>query len=127
MAGDPWEDTVSTEPEHGGELIPRPERTPDALRVALARIAPHRLAEMEQQKNEAFSLAAEHDTLGPLHGWLSVWAREVEIERRYDLSTRRRSALEALHRTSDKADPAFRAAMDELRAVEDEAARAVSE
>ncbi|WP_435188043.1 hypothetical protein [Streptomyces sp. bgisy126] len=117
---------MSTEPEHGGELIPRPERTPDALRVALARIAPHRLAEMEQQKNEAFSLAAAHDTLGPLHGWLSVWAREVEIERRYDLSTRRRSALEALHRTSDKGDPVFRAAMDELRAVEDEAARAVS-
>ncbi|MEU3691029.1 hypothetical protein [Streptomyces narbonensis] len=74
---------------------------------------------MEQQKNEAFSLAAEHDTLGPLHGWLSVWAREVEVERRYDLSTRRRSALDVLHHTSDKADPAFRAAMDELRAVED--------
>lgn len=118
---------MSTEPEQGGELIPRPQRTPDALRVALARIAPHRPAEMEQQKNEAFSLAAEHDTLGPPHGWLSVWAREVEIERRYDLSTRRLAALDALHRTRGKEDPAFRAAMDELRAVEDEAARAVSE
>ncbi|WP_318208055.1 MULTISPECIES: hypothetical protein [unclassified Streptomyces] len=118
---------MSTEPEHGGERIPRPERTPDALRVALARIAPHRLAEMEQQKNEAFSLAAAHDTLGPLHGWIGVWAREVEIERRYDLSTRRRSALDTLHRTSGRADPAFREAMDELRAVEAEATRAVSE
>ncbi|MEU8618040.1 hypothetical protein [Streptomyces sp. NPDC048623] len=82
---------------------------------------------MEQQKNAAFSLAAEHDSLGPIHGWLSVWAREVGIERRSDLSTRRRHALDVLHHTSGKGDPAFRAAMDELRAVEDEAARAVSE
>ncbi|MGA5063398.1 hypothetical protein ACPB9E_06375 [Streptomyces exfoliatus] len=118
---------MSTEPEHGAERIPRPERTPDALRVALARVAPHRLAEMEQQKNEAFALAAEHDTLGPQHGWLRLWAREVEVERRYDFSTRRRSALDTLHRTDDRTDPAFRAAMDELRAVEDEATRAVSE
>ncbi|ROQ32877.1 hypothetical protein EDD98_1875 [Streptomyces sp. PanSC19] len=117
---------MSTEPEHGGELIPRPQRTPDALRVALARIAPHRLAEMEQQKNEAFALAAEHDTLGPLHGWMNLWAREVEVEWRYDLSARRRAALDTLHHTSDRADPAFRAAMDELHAVEDEATRAVS-
>ncbi|MGW0465338.1 hypothetical protein ACWDX6_08715 [Streptomyces sp. NPDC003027] len=118
---------MSTQPDHGAELIPRPERTPDALRVALARIAPHRLPEMEQQKNAAFSLAAQHDTLGPIHGWMTVWAREVEIERRADLSTRRRNAVDAVHRTGSKEDPAFRAAMDELRAVEAEATRAVSE
>jgi len=32
-----------------------------------------------------------------------------------------------LHHTGGKGDPAFRAAMDELRAVDDEATRAVSE
>jgi hypothetical protein len=82
---------------------------------------------MEQQKNTAFSLAAEYDSLGPIHGWLKVWAREVEIERRSDLSLRRQRALDALHRTRDKADPVFRGAMDELRAVENEATQAVSE
>ncbi len=51
---------------------PRPERTPDALRLALARVAPHRLAEMEAQKNEAFALAAEHDELGPIRQWLTI-------------------------------------------------------
>lgn len=117
---------MSTQPDHSGELIPRPERTPDALRVALARIAPHRLGEMEQQKNTAFSLAAAYDSLGPIHGWLSVWAREVEIERLPDLSARRRHALDVLHGTGSKDDPAFRSAMDELRAVEDEAGREVS-
>ncbi|TVL89128.1 hypothetical protein [Streptomyces sp. SAJ15] len=103
-----------------GDLIPRPERTPEALRTALARIAPHRLAEMERQKNEAFSLAAEHNALGPIHQWLSIWAAEVEVERRPDLSGRRRNAEHAVH-TLDKDDPAWRAAMDELRAVLDEA------
>lgn len=49
---------------------------------------------MERQKNEAFALAAQHDTLGPLHGWLTIWADEVEIERRPDLYERRLKAEE---------------------------------
>jgi hypothetical protein len=45
---------MTTQPDHhSSELVPRPERTPDALRVAVAKIAPHRLREMEKQKNEA--------------------------------------------------------------------------
>lgn len=112
---------MTTGAGHGGELIPRPERTPDALRIALARIAPHRLDEMERQKNTAFALAAEHDALGPIHGWLRTWAREVEVERRPDLFERRRRALAAIQATGSNADPAFRPAMDELRAVEAEA------
>ncbi|MDW8474328.1 hypothetical protein QBA57_19615 [Streptomyces scabiei] len=34
--GHPLEDTMSTQADHGHELIPRPEQTPDALRAALA-------------------------------------------------------------------------------------------
>ncbi|MFG2980252.1 DUF6247 family protein [Streptomyces sp. NPDC048258] len=112
---------MTTQPEHGRELIPRPEHTPDALRIALARIAPHRLDEMERQKNTALALAAEHDTLGPIHGSLKTWAREVEIERRPDLFERRRRALATVHATGSNADPAFRPAMEDLRAVEAEA------
>lgn len=95
-----------------GTPIPRPERTPEALRIALARVAPHRLSEMEQQKNEALALAAEHDTPGPIRQWLTIWAAEVEIERRPDLAARRRDAERAAH-TLGKDDPAWRAAMDE--------------
>ncbi|CAM5420678.1 hypothetical protein SAVIM338S_02306 [Streptomyces avidinii] len=112
---------MATDDGHGGELIPRPDRTPGALRIALARIAPHRLEEMERQKNTAFALAAEHDALGPIHAWLRTWAREVEVERRPDLFERRRRALAAVQATGSNADPAFRPAMDELRAVEAEA------
>lgn len=101
-------------------LIPRPERTPEALRLALAGVAPHRLGEMEQQKNEAFTLAAEHNNLGPIRQWLTIWAAEVEIERRPDLAARRRNAERAAH-TLDRDDPAWRAAMDEVLAVLNEA------
>ncbi|MGV9855044.1 hypothetical protein ACWDWU_40790 [Streptomyces sp. NPDC003442] len=40
------------EPPTGG-LIPRPERPPESLRLALARVAPHRLDELLAVVNEA--------------------------------------------------------------------------
>ncbi|MEU7201616.1 hypothetical protein [Streptomyces sp. NPDC045470] len=82
------------------------------MRLSLARLAPHRLPEMEQQKNEAFELAARTGSLGPIRGWLTVWAGEIEIERRPDLLSRRRAAEHALQ-TLDHDDPAWSAARDE--------------
>lgn len=111
---------MSTARDPNAELIPRPARSPQSLRVAIARIAPHRLAEMEKQKDEAFALAAEHNTLAPIHQWLTVWAGEAEIERRPDLTWRRRNAEHACQ-TLDRDDPAWRTAADELRAVVNEA------
>ncbi|MFG2877847.1 hypothetical protein ACGFYU_23080 [Streptomyces sp. NPDC048337] len=116
---------MTTQPDHGAELIPRPERTPEAVRVAVARMAPHRLAELEQHKENALAAAIRSGKVGHLTHWLDWWMREVEIERRPDLFTRRNDALTALHRTTDKDDPAFRPAMDELAAIEAEAERAV--
>ncbi|MET9519279.1 hypothetical protein [Streptomyces sp. NPDC002994] len=114
---------MSTVPDPNAELFPRPERTPQALRLALARIAPHRLAEMERQKDEAFALAAGHDSLTPIHQWLVIWAGEVEIERRPDLTWRRRNAEHACQ-TLDRDDPAWKVAVEELRAVVNEARQA---
>ncbi|MFI5763946.1 hypothetical protein ACIA8F_23775 [Streptomyces sp. NPDC051563] len=118
---------MTTQPDHGAALIPRPERTPEAVRVALARIAPHRLAELEQHKENALAAAIRSGKIGHLTHWLDWWMREVEIERRPDLFTRRNDALTAIHRTTGKDDPGFRPAMDELSAVEAEAAQAVKE
>ncbi|CAM5556912.1 hypothetical protein [Streptomyces abikoensis] len=112
--------------EHfAGEAMPRPERTPDALRLALARLAPHRLADMERQKNEAFQLAAQNNSLGPIRGWMTIWAGEVEIERRPDLLARRRAAEQTVQ-TLDRDDPAWSAAMNELQAVLNEAREATA-
>ncbi|MCM2424217.1 hypothetical protein [Streptomyces sp. RKAG293] len=119
---------MTTQPHdhHGGERIPRPDRTPPALRAALAAVAPSRLAEMEQHKDEAFAAMAQDSKISHVHTWLAFWAREVEVERRPDLAQRRNHALRSLHTTTSKDDPAFRTAMEELRAVEAEADQAVS-
>ncbi|MEU8949370.1 hypothetical protein [Streptomyces sp. NPDC048489] len=118
---------MSTLPDHGAGLVSRSERTPDAVRVALARIAPHRLDEMEKHKEEALAAAIRTGKIGHLQHWLTHWSAQVEIERRPDLSARRSRALATIHGTAGKDNPAFRSAMGELRAVEDAATQAVSE
>ncbi|MEW2401704.1 hypothetical protein [Streptomyces sp. NPDC046862] len=117
---------MSTQPDHGQELIPRPERTPEAVRVALARIAPHRLGELERHKEQALTAAIADGKIGHLQHWLTYWHAQVEIERRPDLSARYRTALAAVHATDGRDDPAFRSGMNELTAVEAEAQQAVS-
>ncbi|MDN3262473.1 hypothetical protein QWJ26_22230 [Streptomyces sp. CSDS2] len=118
---------MTTQPDHHGhELIPRPERTPAAVRVALARLAPHRLSDMEQHKEQALGAALQDGKIGHLQYWLTYWQAQVEIERRPDLRSRYQSALGTVQSTAGPDAPDFRAAMAELRAVESEARQAVS-
>ncbi|MEU5699629.1 hypothetical protein [Streptomyces aurantiacus] len=108
---------------HNGyaELIPRPERTPEALRTALAVIAPHRLVEIQAEKDEAFAKAVEWQSLTPVRSWVLIWAREVEIARRPALSTRYADATSNLeHANLATAQDALR----ELSSVLDEAMKA---
>ncbi|MFD7441806.1 DUF6247 family protein [Streptomyces sp. NPDC059909] len=105
-----------TETGGPGPLIPRPERTPGALRVALAQVAPHRLAEMERQKDEAIAMAAQTGSLGPILRFLESWAVTVEIARHPAVAARLRAA-EYTAQTLDREDPARRDAMDEIRQV----------
>ncbi|MFG2251288.1 hypothetical protein [Streptomyces mirabilis] len=100
----------------GGPGITRPERTPAALRCALAQVAPHRLAEMERDKDEAIALAAATDRLGPIVQFFETWAVAVEIARNPALAARLRAAEHAA-RTTDRNAPVWRAAMDEIHAV----------
>lgn len=117
---------MTTQPDHGHELVPRPEPTPDAVRVALARIAPHRLSEMEQHMEQALAAALTDGKVGHLRHWLAYWQAQVEIERRPDLHSRHQAALAAVHATDSRDDPGFGEATAELRAVEAEAQQAVS-
>ncbi|MFJ4832390.1 hypothetical protein ACIP79_21180 [Streptomyces sp. NPDC088747] len=102
--------------EPGGPLIRRPERTPGALRVALAQVAPHRLAEMERQKDEAITLAARTGSLGPITQFLETWAVTIEIARIPSAAARLRAA-EYTAQTLGPEDPAWRGAMDEIRTL----------
>ncbi|QKW08190.1 hypothetical protein HUT18_19210 [Streptomyces sp. NA04227] len=113
---------MSTQSDHGHELIPRPEQTPEALRAALAVVAPGRLEEMRASKDDAFAKAVEWQSLSPVRGWILRWARDIEIARRPDLSARYTHAEQHLeHEDSVVAQEALR----ELSAVLDEAMRAV--
>ncbi|MFR0358048.1 hypothetical protein [Streptomyces sediminimaris] len=115
---------MSTQTDPESELIPRPEPTPDALRAALAVVAPGRLDEMQTMKDEAFAKAVEWQSLSPVQSWILIWAKEIEIARRPDLSTRCAQARGSL----EHEDPAVAwEALRELSAVVGEAMKAVRE
>ncbi|MFF3375879.1 DUF6247 family protein [Streptomyces sp. NPDC002680] len=111
--------------EPSGPLIPRPERTPAALRIALAQVAPHRLAEMERQKDEAITLAARTDNLGPITQFLETWAVAIEIARIPAAAAQLRTA-EYTAQTVDRDEPAWRDAMDEIRHLHSTARKSVT-
>ncbi|MET9786025.1 hypothetical protein [Streptomyces canus] len=105
-------------------MIRRPELTPDALRAALAVVAPGRLDEMQAMKDEAFAKAVEWQSLSPVQSWVQIWARDIEIARRTDLSSRYTQAENNL----EHEDPAIaQEALRELSAVLEEALKAVRE
>ncbi|MFE3203196.1 hypothetical protein [Embleya sp. NPDC059237] len=80
---------------------------------------------MERPTNEAFQLAAQTAQLVPIQGRLTVWAGEVEVERRPDLLTRRHTAEQTLQ-TLQRHGPAWQAARAELLAVLTEAREATA-
>ncbi|MFJ8662428.1 hypothetical protein [Streptomyces sp. NPDC093795] len=72
---------MTTQSDHVGELIPRPEQTPFALRAALAVVAPERLPEMDAGQRVAVTEAIEQSGITPLRLFLIEWAAVIEIER----------------------------------------------
>nr|WP_166682629.1 hypothetical protein [Streptomyces sp. 846.5] len=117
---------MTLQPEHHGtELIQRPALTPDALRAALTVVAPHRLPEMEQQKNEVFALAVESSSITPLRGFLATWAAHIEIARDRDTAARLRAA-EPLVQSLDPGSKQWRKAVDDCAEIFDHAYAAVT-
>ncbi|MEU1181295.1 DUF6247 family protein [Streptomyces sp. NPDC005820] len=62
-------------------VIPRPDRTPAALRAACAIIAPHLLTAYDQARDQALAEALQHNSVKPVHAYLAHWAALMEIER----------------------------------------------
>ena len=113
---------MSTQADHGHELVPRPEQTPDALRAALAVVAPARLPEMQRTKDAALARAVEWQSPSPVRSWVLAWARDIEIARRPDLAARHARATSGLE-VADRAVAG--AALRGLSAILDEAMKAV--
>jgi hypothetical protein len=58
-----------------------PELTPDALRAAVAKIAPSRVPALTQHLFEATTNAQQAQSLAPLRAFVHSWAVFVAIER----------------------------------------------
>jgi hypothetical protein len=88
--------TMGATPDQAGPLIPRPELTLHALREAIARVAPGRLAEMYEKMQAAFVRAGQEDSVVPIHMFYREWAVIVEIERFPETAHRLHAAEQAL-------------------------------
>ncbi len=110
---------MSTQHEGPHEpLIPMPALTPDALRAAVARIAPSRLPALTQHLFEATTNAQQSQSLAPLRAFLHSWAVFVAIQRHPERAARLRE-LERLVDTGDQ-DPTE--AIAEIRRIQETAA-----
>ncbi|WP_327068941.1 hypothetical protein OG500_24365 [Kitasatospora sp. NBC_01250] len=71
-----------SQPVHDGvAIIPRPEKTPAALKAALAVVAADRLPEMVDGQTRAMAEAVTQGSVNPIRAFLAHWAAIVEIER----------------------------------------------
>jgi hypothetical protein len=70
----------------GAELIPRPDKTPAALKAALAVVAADRLPEMVDGQTRAMAEAISTGGVAPIQAFVAHWATVVEIERHPETS-----------------------------------------
>ncbi|MDF9814825.1 2-phosphoglycerate kinase [Streptomyces sp. SPB162] len=100
-----------------GPLVAMPELVPDALRAAVAKIAPSRVPALTQHVFEATSNAQRTSSLAPLRAFVHSWAVFVAIERIPERAARLRElervVNEGLH------DPT--AAIAEIQAIREAA------
>ncbi|GHC41920.1 DUF6247 family protein [Streptomyces flavofungini] len=83
---------MSAQPDGSyGPLIPMPELTPDALRAAVAKIAPSRVPALTQHLFEATTNAQQTQSLAPLRAFIHSWAVFVAIERHPQQAARLRT------------------------------------
>ncbi|MFF7313461.1 hypothetical protein [Streptomyces sp. NPDC008137] len=95
-----------------------PQLTPDALRDAVARIAPSRLPALTQHLFEAGTNAHQTQSLAPLRAFVHSWAVFVAIERH----PARAERLRELERIVDVGEEDPSDAIAEIRAIREAAA-----
>ncbi|WP_413753445.1 DUF6247 family protein [Streptomyces sp. R-74717] len=100
-----------------GPLIPMPELTPDALRAAVARIAPSRIPALTQHLFEATTNAQQTQSLAPLRAFVHSWAVFVAIERHPEHAAR----LHALERVVNAGEEDPTEAITEIQRIRETA------
>jgi hypothetical protein len=110
---------MTAEHTQGDEpLIPMPALTLDALRQAVATVAPSRLPEFFQEIQDAFSQAGDEDSVFPIRHFYQRWAATIAIERRPSRANRLHAAERALaDPDADTRQQAIREAADIVQAA----------
>ena len=83
-------------PQSDEPLVPMPALRLDALRQAVAAVAPSRLPEFFQDVQDAFSQAGDEDSVFPIRHFYQRWGATVAIERRPSVAARLHAAERAL-------------------------------
>ncbi|MFI8995055.1 hypothetical protein [Streptomyces sp. NPDC053542] len=96
-----------------GPLVPMPQLTPEALRRAVAQIAPSRLPEFNDHLASAATNAQRTSNVGPLRAFTSHWGTLVNIYRWPERATRFLAA-ETLAADPDADPEAARTAASEV-------------
>jgi hypothetical protein len=76
-------------------LIAMPALTLDALRQAVAAVAPSRLPDFFQEIQDAFSQAGDEDSVFPIRHFYQRWGATIAIERRPSVAARPHAAERA--------------------------------
>jgi hypothetical protein len=105
-------------PQTDEPLVPMPALTLDALRQAVAVVAPSRLPEFFQEIQDAFGKAGEEDSVFPIRHFYQRWGATVAIERRPSIAARLHAAERALaDPDAEVRDRAVREAADIVQAA----------
>ncbi|KJY31354.1 MULTISPECIES: hypothetical protein [Streptomyces] len=83
---------MSTAPQPSA--VPQPPTQPEAIRAALAQVAPHLLADFDRDRASSTARARAEVSAVPLRAFTEAWAVEVAIARHPETAARLR-ALEA--------------------------------
>jgi hypothetical protein len=105
-------------PQSDKALVPMPALKLDALRQALAAVAPSRLPEFFLDIQDAFSQAGDEDSVFPIRHFYQRWGATAAIERHPSQAARLHAAERALSDPDAKVrERAIREAADIVQAA----------
>ncbi|MFC7220761.1 DUF6247 family protein [Streptomyces polyrhachis] len=90
--------------EPTGPVIPLPEKTPAALRIAVGRLDPDALATFDQQWHEAMCQARDEYTLTPPRAFVEHWWSWVGVARYPQRLARFRECERIVSESDDRAE-----------------------
>ncbi|MFC9673668.1 MULTISPECIES: DUF6247 family protein [unclassified Streptomyces] len=105
--------TAPTDP--AGPVIPMPDKTPAALRIAVAQLDPAAVTTFDQQWDEAMRQARDEYTLTPPRAFVEHWWSWAGVARFPERLAHFRECQRIVNESSDPA--ARRAAASELAAL----------